>query len=92
MIVTAKISPNNKPITSNLIKDKKPIATNPIPKDEWAKSPKRASPGKLVFFWSCIKNKAITDAVIKTDKAILNSKKRAIVTPSKAEWASVSPK
>ena len=44
------------------------------------------------FFWSCIKNKAITDEVIKTDKAILNSRENAIVTPSKAECAKVSPK
>ena len=48
--VTASISPNNKPIISNLIKDKNPITTSPIAKEECARRPNKASPGKLVFF------------------------------------------
>ena len=48
--VTANISPNNNPIISNLINDKKPITTRPIAKDEWARSPNKASPGRFVLF------------------------------------------
>ena len=71
--VTANISPNNNPIISNLINDKKPITTSPTANDEWAKRPSKASPGRLVLFWSCIKVKAIKDEIINTDNAILNS-------------------
>ena len=77
---------------SNLIKVKKPITTRPTANEEWAKSPSKASPGKLVFFWSCIKINAIKDEIINTETAKFNSKDYAIVTPSKAECASVSPK
>ena len=47
--------------------------------------------------WWCInfisiKINAITDEMINTDTAIFNSKEYAIVTPSKAECESVSPK
>ena len=60
-------------IISNLIKDKKPITTSPIAKDEWAKRPNNASPGKFVLFWSCINVNAIKDEIINTENAILNS-------------------
>ena len=74
------------------MKVKNPTTTSPTASDEWAKRPSRASPGKLVFFWSWIKIKAIIDEIINTENAILNSRVKAIVTPSKAECASVSPK
>ena len=35
---------------SNLINVKNPITTNPTANEECAKSPSKASPGKLVFF------------------------------------------
>ena len=89
---TAKISPNNNPIISNLINVKKPITTSPTAKDEWARRPNKASPGKLVLFWSCIKIKAIKEEIMKTDNAMLNSIVKANVTPNNAEWAKVSPK
>ena len=60
--------------------------------DECAKRPSKASPGRLVLFWSWTKINAIKDEIKNTDRAILNSNEYAIVTPSKAEWASVSPK
>ena len=47
---TAKISPNNNPMMSNLINVKKPITTSPTASEECAKRPNKASPGKLVFF------------------------------------------
>ena len=68
------MSPNNNPIISNLMNVKKPITTSPTAKDEWAKSPNKASPGRLVLFWSWIKINAIKDEIINTEKAILNSK------------------
>ena len=89
---TANISPNNNPITSNLINDKKPMTTRPIAKEECAKSPNNASPGRLVFFWRLTSSKAIMAEITKTDIAIFNSKEYAIVTPNRAEWAKVSPK
>ena len=39
-----------------------------------------------------LNNEGWKDEIINTDKAILNSNEYAIVTPSNAEWASVSPK
>ena len=69
-ILTAKISPNNKPIISNLINVKNPITTNPTANDECAKSPSNASPGKLVFFWSWININAIKDETKNTEKAV----------------------
>ena len=90
--LTAKMSPNSKPITSNLIEDKNPMTTSPTANDEWANKPNRASPGSLVVF--CYFNNiiAIIEEIANTEKAILISKKTAIVTPSKAEWDNVSPK
>ena len=90
--VTASMSPNNNPIISNLINVKKPITTSPTARDEWAKRPNKASPGRLVLFWSCIKDKAIKEEIKNTDKAMLNSIVKANVTPNRAEWAKVSPK
>ena len=74
LVVTANMSPNNNPIISNLIKVKKPITTNPTANEEWAKRPSKASPGKFVFFWSCINIKAITDEIKNTERAIFKSK------------------
>ena len=90
--LTAKISPNNNPITSNLIVDKNPITTRPTANEEWANKPNKASPGSLVVFCNLNNIIATTEEIIKTEKAILMSKKIAIVTPSKAEWDNVSPK
>ena len=45
-----KTNLNNNPMMSNLIKVKNPITTRPTAREEWAKSPSKASPGKLVFF------------------------------------------
>ena len=59
---------------SNLIKVKNPITTRPTARVECAKSPSKASPGRLVFFWSWIKIKAIKDEIIKTESAIFYSK------------------
>ena len=42
------------------------MTTRPIASDEWAKRPSKASPGRLVLFWSCIKVKAIKDEIINT--------------------------
>ena len=41
---------NKSPITSNRMKDKKPITTSPTANDECAKRPSKASPGRLVLF------------------------------------------
>ncbi len=90
--LTANISPNSNPITSNLIEDKKPITTRPTANDEWANKPNKASPGNLVVFCNLNNIIAITEETTNTEKAILMSKKTAIVTPSKAEWDNVSPK
>ena len=70
--LTAKMSPNNKPIISNLINVKNPITTSPTAKDEWANKPNKASPGRLVLFWSFININAINDEIMNTEKAILN--------------------
>ena len=91
LVVTANMSPNNNPIISNLMNVKKPITTNPTAREEWAKRPSKASPGKLVFFWSCINIKAIIDEIKNTEREIFKSKLYANVTPSNAEWERVSP-
>ena len=44
------ISPNNNPITSNLIDVKKPKITKPTARDECANKPNKASFGSFVFF------------------------------------------
>ena len=66
--VTANMSPNNNPIISNLINVKKPITTSPTAKDEWARRPSKASPGRLVLFWSCIKIKAIKEELDQSEE------------------------
>ena len=58
---------------SNLINVKKPITTKPTANDEWAKSPSRASLGRLVFFCSCINIKAMIEEIKNIETAILNS-------------------
>ncbi len=68
------------------------MTTNPTARDEWARSPSKASPGRLVLFWRFIKIRAIKAEIINTDNAMLNSKEYASVTPSNAEWDNVSPK
>jgi len=90
--LTAKMSPNNNPITSNLIEDKNPITTSPTAKDEWANKPNKASPGNFVVFCNFSNIIAINEEIINTDKAILTLKKTAMVTPSNAECDKVSPK
>ena len=74
LIVTANMSPNNNPMISNLMNVKNPITTSPTAKDEWAKSPSKASPGRLVLFCKSIRINAIKDEIINTAIAILNSK------------------
>ena len=59
---------------------------------ECANKPNKASPGSLVVFCNLNNIIAITEEIINTEKAMLISKKTAIVTPSKAEWDKVSPK
>ena len=82
---TARISPNNKPIMSNLIEDKKLITTKPTASDEWANKPNKASPGSFVVFCNLRSIKAIADEIKKTEKATFISKKKPIVTPNRAE-------
>jgi len=89
---TARISPNNKPMISNLIEDKKLITTKPTANDEWASKPNKASPGNFVVFCNLRSIKATAEEIKKTEKATLISKKKPIVTPNKAEWDKVSPK
>ena len=59
LVFTANISPNNRPIISNLINVKKPITTNPTANEECAKRPSKASPGKLVFFEAVLISKLL---------------------------------
>ena len=73
--LTAKMSPNNKPITSNLIEDKNPMTTSPTANDEWANKPNRASPGSLVVFCNLNNIIALIEEITNTEKAILISKK-----------------
>ena len=48
--LTASISPNNNPITSNLIDVKKPKITKPTANEACASRPSNASFGNFVFF------------------------------------------
>ena len=48
---------------SKRINVRNPITTNPTAKDEWAKRPSKASPGKLVFFCNWININATTDEI-----------------------------
>ena len=70
---TAKISPNNKPIKSNLIVAINPITTNPTAREEWASNPNNASVGKLVVFSNFSKIRATIDEIINTERAIFIS-------------------
>ena len=91
-VVTERISPNNKPIISNLMKERKPIITSPIASVECARSPSNASPGNFVLFCKLIKSNAIAPETINTAKEILILNEKANVTPSSAECDKVSPK
>ena len=82
---TASISPNNKPMISNLIEDKKLITTKPTANDEWANKPSKASPGNFVVFCNFKSISATAEEIKKTEKATLILKKNPIVTPNKAE-------
>ena len=73
-MLTARISPNNKPIISKRIYDKKPITTNPIARDEWANKPNKASLGSLVVFCNLNKINATADEINNTEKDMLISK------------------
>ena len=55
-VVTANMSPNKRPIISNLMNVKNPITTKPTAREEWANKPSKASPGRLVFFLKLNKN------------------------------------
>ena len=70
-IVTASISPNNKPIRSKRIEDSNPIMTRPTARVECERRPNNASPGNCVLFCKLRSNRAITPDTINTDKEIL---------------------
>ena len=91
-VVTANMSPNNKPIKSKRIEERKPIKTKPIARVECARRPSRESPANFVLFCKLIKSIATIDEIKKTDKVILILNAYARVTPSKAECDNVSPK
>ena len=92
LTVTERISPNNKPIISNLINVKKPIKTKPTAMLECASKPNNASPGNLVLFCKLNNNNAIIPETKNTDREILILKENANVTPKSAECDKVSPK
>ena len=73
-MLTASISPNNKPIRSNLIEVRNPINTRPIASVEWASRPSKESPASFVLFCKLIKSKATTADIIKTENVILKLK------------------
>ena len=85
--VTASISPNNNPIKSKRIEERKPISTSPIASAECANSPSRESPGNFVLFCKLSRSNATVPEMINTDRDILILKAYASVTPSKAECA-----
>ena len=68
------------------------MITSPIASDEWANKPNKASLGRFVLVCNWRRKIAITADIKKTDKAILSSNTKAIVTPNKAECASVPAK
>ena len=92
LVVTERISPNNRPIMSNLIKVRKPMITRPTAILEWARSPNNASPGSFVLFCKLNKSNATIPETKNTDKEMLMLKEKAKVTPRSAECDKVSPK
>ena len=70
---------------TNLIDVKKPKITKPTANEACASKPSNASFGNFVFFCNFRRMIASTADIKKTAKAILISKKTAIVTPNKAE-------
>ena len=84
-MVTASISPNNNPIKSKRIDERKPISTSPIASVECANRPSKESPANFVLFCKLSKSNATVPDMIKTDKDILILKAYASVTPSNAE-------
>ena len=84
-VVTESISPNNKPIISNLINERKPIMTSPTAILECARRPNNASPGNLVLFCKLNKSNATIPETKNTDKEILILKEKANVTPNNDE-------
>ena len=77
---------------SNLIELRNPKITKPTARDACASKPNKASLGNFVFFCNCKRMIAKDADIKKTAKAILISKKTAIVTPSSAECAKVPAK
>ena len=86
------MSPNNKPIRSKRIEERKPINTNPIASVECARRPSKESPANFVLFCKLIRSIATTEEIMKTDSVIFILNAYARVTPSKAECDNVSPK
>ena len=91
-VVTERMSPSNSPIKSKRIVVSIAIKTRPIASEEWASKPNKASPANLVFFCKTMRSKAIIPEIIKTDNDKSTFNMKPIVTPSKPEWARVSPK
>ena len=89
---TERISPNNKPMISKRIKERKPTITSPTAILECARIPSKASLGNLVFFCKLNKRIAIMLEIKNTDKEIFKLKDNANETPSKDECDKVSPK
>ena len=89
---TERISPNNKPMISKRIKERKPTITSPTAILECARIPSKASLGNLVFFCKLNKRIAIMLEIKNTDKEIFKLKDKANETPSKDECDKVSPK
>ena len=69
--VTANISPNNNPIKSKRIDERKPISTSPIASVECANSPSKEYPANFVLFCKLSKSNATVQEIINTDKDIL---------------------
>ena len=69
--VTASISPNNNPIKSKRIEERKPINTRPIARVECANSPSKESPASFVLFCKLSRSNATVPEIIKTDRDML---------------------
>ena len=82
---TERISPNNTPKTSNLIKDKKPSITNPIANEECEIKPSRESPAKFVDFSNLSKISATRDETTKIVNETFIFRDIYSKTPSNAE-------
>ena len=69
--VTANMSPNNNPIKSKRMEDRKPINTRPIARVECARSPSNESPANFVLFCKLSRSNATVPDMINTDRDIL---------------------